>query len=252
VAAWAVNQLYWAERALFDALLDASARLHAAQSAGDTGASLRDATKARREATAVLLKKAESLLAAAGHGATAALQQRVSNTLLALAGPGGGGPDGRPGRLTRDLGPPGFEALAGLADGAAPKPRKESPATAERHGLHLVPPPASAPVAETSDDRGVARTEARAALALAEKSLERARNEARAASGELTIAHNRAEGARSELAEATRRLERARERVTATSADEAAAEGRSSEAAAARDEAEGAREAALRALRLLE
>lgn len=250
VAAWALNQIYWTERPAFDALLEASARLHAAQAAGDAGAELREATKARREATGALLKKAESILAAAGHGNTAAVQQRVSNTLLALAGPGGGGPEARPGRLTRDLDPPGFEALSGVA--AFPvRPKETKP-----QGLALVPPPADAAkpgvASKDPDETDDARAQAEAALALAERALDRARSEVRVAEGELTIAKNRAAGARSELEEATRRLDRARERASVTENDETAAGDKVTRAAEARERAEAERDAALRALRSLE
>jgi hypothetical protein len=163
--------------------------------------------------------------------------QRLSNTLEALAAPGDRPPEATPGRVVRELEPPGFEALAGgVAPGARPRLVAPTPLTA-------------APIPSESALADAAVAEARQVVADAERQLDRARQDARTAAGDLSIAQTRAEGARSELAEATRRLERARERVTSTEADEAAALDRADRLVKAREQAEVARDVALRDLR---
>jgi len=248
VPAWAANQVFWRARAEFDALLSSMGTLQAAQASGASGASLREAMRARREAQAAVMARAQSMLLEAGHDPGPAVLQRVSNTLEALVT--GSASDAPPGRLVHDLEPPGFEALAQGAVGLSPAPRA---ASEDASGSPLAEPKAEgrpSPEGAPADARrSDALERARAALAEAERKLEEARRAARAAAGARSVAETRAEGARAELADAQRRLERTRERAEITAADETEAQAEAKRLEDARDAAEAARDAALRALR---
>jgi hypothetical protein len=111
LSAWAVNQLWWRARSLFEELLGSSARLRR----GD-----RSASGAHRDALTALRIRAAALLSEGGHAATDATLRRVTTTLAALAAAGGFEPE-PPGALSADRDPPGFEALAGVEAGAEPE-----------------------------------------------------------------------------------------------------------------------------------
>jgi hypothetical protein len=256
VPAWAANLAYWTARREFDALIVSTRRLQSAQTEGAAGTALREAMKERREATAAVMVRAESLLAAAGHGASQDALRRVSNPLEALAVEPAR-TDGirlHPGRLIRDLEPPGFEALTQLAQDLSHAPRLNPGPTANplaevERASETAPSPAAA---RTNEPRAEALEQARADLAEAERHFERAQREAREAAGARSVAEKRAEGARDELDEVMRRLQHARERARLTADDATAAREEAERRAAARDRAEAAREAALRSLRALE
>ena len=111
VAAWAVNQLYWQERATYDRLVKASERLrgeHRKLLAGKSS-DIREAESAHREAVRESVDRIRGLLTDGGQTASAATLTAVQETLEAL--PAGDSP----GRLTRPLKPLGFEALAGVS-----------------------------------------------------------------------------------------------------------------------------------------
>ena len=109
LSAWAVNQLWWQSRPLFDELLSSSERLRK----GD-----RNASQAQRTALAALRARAATLLEQGGHAASDATLRRVTTTLSALAAIGGFEPDA-PGALSADREPPGFEAMEGFGGFAA-------------------------------------------------------------------------------------------------------------------------------------
>ena len=108
--AWAVNQLYWKRRRVFQQVLDAARKLrdaHAQQLAGRFA----DIQAAERHQSDVLKKAADEvrdLLRAAGEKETPATMNAVVETLQALPGRDDYG------RLVKPLKPLGFEALAGL------------------------------------------------------------------------------------------------------------------------------------------
>ena len=111
IAAWAVNQLYWKRRDVYDPLVAASAALrkqHKAILSGRT-ADIREAGKAHDTAVESALKAALALLREAGHPATDSTRQAIMTTIRALP------VDEPPGRLTKVLQPGGFEMLAGLS-----------------------------------------------------------------------------------------------------------------------------------------
>jgi len=111
IVAWAVNQVYWHARPIFDRLIESGRRLRKAQVAALEGkaADVRGATAAHRDALAAAAKETERL--AAAHGSHPP-PDAVTRTLEALSL----APDAHaPGRLTEPLQPAGFEALAGLS-----------------------------------------------------------------------------------------------------------------------------------------
>src|SRR6201988_4236235 len=116
VSAWVANQLYWKNRVAFERLLaagDACGKAQAAQLAGKS-ADMRAPLDARRETLGELTKLAGNVLREAGHPASPDMMRRIMTTLEALA-TYGDHPGGPPmGRLTADVDPPGFEALAAL------------------------------------------------------------------------------------------------------------------------------------------
>jgi len=131
VPAWAVNQLYWRDRASWDALTAAAENARAvnrAVLAGKTG-DVRAANVVHDEAVEAAFKATLALLSQSGHPITDATRQAIATTLRALPG------DEAAGRLSASIQPGGFEALAGLTVAAgAHKPeatRKGEPARHE-------------------------------------------------------------------------------------------------------------------------
>ena len=109
-SAWAVNQVFWKERAIFDALIDASDRLRAALASGPSDAAERE----RHEAVNAAVRRARSVLEESGQNASDALMRRVATTFDALASYGSANPNPMNGRLTEDLEPAGFGAFTAL------------------------------------------------------------------------------------------------------------------------------------------
>jgi hypothetical protein len=116
IAAWAVNQIHWKRRDIYDALIAASNELRKLHKAILSGrrADIREPAKVHDEAIDAALKAALAILQEEGHPVTDATRQAILTTLRALPA------DDPPGRLTRTLQPGGFEMLAGLSI-ASPK-----------------------------------------------------------------------------------------------------------------------------------
>lgn len=113
VSAWAVNQLFFRERPLWNALAEAGAALRRTQSeVGHGGAAdeLRKASKDLMRALTSLRAKAAQILEASGHAAAEGTLSRIATTLHALAVSEPGAAT-QPGRLVADIDPPGFDAL---------------------------------------------------------------------------------------------------------------------------------------------
>ena len=111
IPAWAINQLYWKGRDIYDALIESSEAVRKAHKAilGGRRADLREPSRAHEEAVEAALKRALEILAEAGHPATDATRQGMLTTLRALP------TNETPGRLTGTLQPGGFEMLQGLS-----------------------------------------------------------------------------------------------------------------------------------------
>jgi hypothetical protein len=120
VSAWAVNQLHWNHREEFDHLLAAGRRVRDAQTSRTAGniADMRGLLETRSEALSHLSKLASSILYDAGHNPTPDTIQRITIDLEALSAYASLSDSPTPGRLTRDLDPPGFGSLVSLMEGA--------------------------------------------------------------------------------------------------------------------------------------
>jgi hypothetical protein len=111
VVAWAVNQVYWHARSVYEELIKSGEKLRKAQIATLEGkkADLRATGDAHRRAIADAVEEAERLAAAAGsHPGPDALMRTFEALSLAVE------PPEAPGRLTKELQPAGFEALTGV------------------------------------------------------------------------------------------------------------------------------------------
>jgi hypothetical protein len=116
VPAWAVNQLYWKHRGLFDRLIATGERfrqVHASQIAGSP-VDVREPLAERREVLSTLAGLADALLREAGHNPTTEVMRRISSTLEALSTESSVSDASHAGRLSEDINPPGFESLAGI------------------------------------------------------------------------------------------------------------------------------------------
>ncbi|MET0213645.1 MAG: hypothetical protein ABW292_11610 [Vicinamibacterales bacterium] len=195
VSAWAVNQLYWKNREPFERLLAAGDRLRSAQASQlqGKGGELREPLEARRVALSELSQDAAALLREAGHTPSPDLMRRITTTLEALATYGSREATPAAGRLTGDIDPPGFEALASLV----PSGRSGgSDRSARENGPNRVLPFVSQRGRTAASDKKLSPEErkrkdeaerrerlaaATAAIREAQRSLEQAqRNEARA------------------------------------------------------------------------
>lgn len=129
ISAWAVNQLYWNHRAAFDRLIASADRFHKAQASPGGGkiADMRTALDARREALTHLTDLATSLLRAGGQNPTPDTIHRITTTLEGISAYVSRSNAPRPGRLTHDVDPPGFESLASFVPAAGiTRPAKEA------------------------------------------------------------------------------------------------------------------------------
>lgn len=117
VVPWAVNQVYWHARPVFDALVTTGSQVRKAQVAALEGrtADVRAASDAHRRAVADAVKEALRIADAGGSKPSPDALMRTFEA-LSLAPT----PSEAPGRLTRPLQPSGFEALGGLALKAVP------------------------------------------------------------------------------------------------------------------------------------
>lgn len=110
ISAWAVNQLYWNHREAFDRLLASGERFHQAQTSGKV-ANMREALDKRREALMDLSDLATSLLRDASHNPSPDTIHRITTTLEGISAYASRDDGPRPGRLTNDVDPPGFESF---------------------------------------------------------------------------------------------------------------------------------------------
>jgi hypothetical protein len=135
VPAWAVNQLYWQNRPVYDRLIERADDLRATHTAALRGqrTDLRGAGRAHEESIEDALKAVLALMTANGQPVTDATRQAIATTLRSLPG------DEPPGRLSRQLEPRGFEMLTAAASQgrvrpAAPAPKASRPADANKDG----------------------------------------------------------------------------------------------------------------------
>src|SRR5882724_7402871 len=120
ISAWAVNQLLWRHRDALDRLLVTGQRFRQAQTSHTAGriADIRGSLDARSEALSQLSDLATALLRDAGHNPTPDTIHRITTTLEAMSAYASRSDAPRPGRLTHDVDPPGFESLASFIPGS--------------------------------------------------------------------------------------------------------------------------------------
>src|SRR6185503_4829636 len=130
ISAWAVNQLHWNHRDVFDRLLSTSQRFRQSQTSHTATrmADLRGSLDARSEALSHLSDLATVLLRDAGHNPTPDTIHRITTTLEALSAHATLSDGPTPGRLTQDVDPPGFASLASLISATDTRKREEEPA----------------------------------------------------------------------------------------------------------------------------
>lgn len=219
VPAWAVNQLYWRERAVYGRLTRASGLLREEHRKllGGRPSDIREAERAHREAIREATEAVRQILKEAGLAASPATLQAVHETLEAL-------PHEPPGRLARPLKPQGFEALSGISvkpslrivsrgpververTGAASGRRRSSPRAAK-------PDPADARRAREEAkqrereerERKARQQEAEKALAAAEAAMLRAEEAVKKAEKHLAAARAARDAAVGEYESARRR-----------------------------------------------
>lgn len=238
VSAWTVNQLYWDHRDVFDQLIESGARFHKAQSSSTAGklADMRGALDAQRKALAQLSELATSVLRDAGHNSTPDTIHRIATTLQAMSAYTSRPGAPRPGHLTHDVDPPGFESLAAFIPGATMSelPYKESRMTtaqkshsapkSEKSRTSTPAPNKDRKLTPVDDSRQLEATR-RAKLAAAKSSLQEAREiliEARDKQRSLQMAQKKVDA---DVREAEKQRRAAEERLEkARAAAEAAAQ----------------------------
>ena len=210
VSAWAVNQLFWRYRTEFDRLLRTGDDLRASQQKRMAGrdVDVNAAIDARREAISKLMGRASAILEEGGTTSDD-IRQRVGQTLEALSVYGTSDAAPRPGRLTGDVQPPGFAALAALVP-AGPPGRPAAAGKAK-----------AAPGREEAGERDRGDEEAEEGD---ETTAAARRKKAPAAAPPRPMESKRAEKARAALEQAEVELARAREAEEEAAAAQAAAQ----------------------------
>lgn len=204
VSAWAVNQLHWRHQGDLAELLAAGERFRQAQRAQSSGGrtDIRSALDDWRALLATMAARAGDMLREIGHLPTPDLMQRVSSTLEALSAGMLAHDRSRVGRLTADLPPPGFEALAALVPRSGSRlrgtahPRVIPFNAGVRDGQAPAPKPKLTPAAQ--------RAAARKVVDLAKRQLAAARTTARTSEAALKNADARARLATDERVAAER------------------------------------------------
>lgn len=120
LAAWTVNQLYWRERGLYDAVIRAAEKMRAAykQMLAGKSTDVRAAEDAHQEALRDAKQAARRILEEGGHPNPEAVMMPVAETLDALPS------EDPPGRLAKPLRRMGFNVLEGVPISAKAGPAK--------------------------------------------------------------------------------------------------------------------------------
>lgn len=207
IVPWAVNQLYWRARPVYDQLLATGRSLREAQIGaleGRRGAAdaVRRATDGHRRTLDSALSRVSQLAAAAGERPAADEVRRLLETLsLASSHPE------QPGRLTTVVRPAGFEALAGVT----PVASQTSPDRGRRQGgVEPAAHPRTSVGADESADR-----QARRKQEIAVASSRQALDEALAKEAQAKDAVDRASAAYEEARRARRDAEQVLGRLKA-------------------------------------
>lgn len=228
--AWAVNQLVHHHPQEWSDLLRTTQEIRRAHATGPQA--LAAAIEARKAALAAAVRTAEAVLSRAGGKVGASQIRRIAGSLEALAS---GAASVRPGRLVRDLEPPGFGGLTGLELAAPPRPVEhpevsrgstKRPSRARRAPARARPPGALGDGGETSAGDARRAEERENAVRRMREALERASERAASAARGLDAASEA-------LADAERQADEADATTRAARAEAAAAQARLLEAQAA-------------------
>jgi hypothetical protein len=217
VTAWAVNQLYWTHREAFDRLIATGEHFRKLQKSGGGAklADMREALEARRAELSHLSDLATALLREAGHNPTPDTIHRITTTLEGVSAYESFPDDARPGHLTRDVDPPGFDSFASLIPGNGMKKMKPEPVqvTSQKSDRAASKPQKTDSTSKTSN----LEQKRQAEIAAAKVSLQEAKtllSEARASVQSLEATQKKANAdakeAEKELREAEERFEKAR------------------------------------------
>jgi hypothetical protein len=211
----------------------------AAQLAGKS-TDMRGLLNERRQVLSTLMKHAAAVLRDAGHNASPDTTRRIMTTLEALATYGDTPGAPRAGRLTDDIDPPGFEALAALVprDGAGKDAAEPTRVLQFRHDERA----RRSKTRRSAEDEAARFAKARDAVQEAENGLREAQREAERAEAALKNAAARAKAAQKEQDEIEARFEKIR----------AEAEAATKEARHVAEEAENAAQAVADAERELD
>ncbi len=224
ITAWAVNQLYWKHREAFDRLIATGERFRQAQTSrlARKVADMRGALDARREVLSNLSDLATALLRDAGHNPTPDTIHRITTTLEAMSAYASLSDAPRPGRLTHDVDPPGFESLASLIPGAGMRELREEPARATSSQKSGRAATSTKRKAEPSADVRHLEETRQARIAAAKASLQDAKSlliEARARAQSLEVAQKKANAEAKEAEKERREAEEHFEKARAASED---------------------------------
>ena len=201
IPVWTANQLARREPGEVRALLRSAEELRKAQQRALAGkdSDLQDRLAEQRRSVRALARLGRDILADEGRSVSDAIVERIAKTLDAAALDEGSRFLLRAGRLTDELEPPGFEALAGMATArrqkgsAAAKPKRGGLAEARRR---------------FQEAQREARERAREAVR-EEREAERAESEADDARHAAQAARERSDEAERALAEAEAALQKA-------------------------------------------
>jgi len=214
LAAWAVNQLYWQKRKLYDEVIKTSGQLRTAykQMLAGKSADVRAAEVFHNEAMRKAKAAIHAILEAGGHSAVDGVMRPITETLDALP------TTDPPGRLTKPLRRTGFEALQGVTIAAQPsrplvKPEPKKPAPDETERARKKREADLQELAMTKERlrfAEAAEREAEASVDRAKRTLERAERTRERIEGELEQATVAEKGARRELSSSESAYERAK------------------------------------------
>lgn len=223
VTAWAVNQLYWKHREVLERLIATGERFRQAQKSrvARKVADMREALNARREELSNLSNLATALLRDAGHNPTPDTIHRITTTLEAISAYESfrGGP--RPGRLTHDVDPPGFESLASFIPSAGWGEKPERMISSQKSGRAAT---STRPKAEPAADVRKLEVTRQTRITAAKVSLQDAKrllSEARARAQSLESAQKKVNAEAKEAEKLRRGAEERFEKARAASEDAA-------------------------------
>jgi len=214
LAAWAVNQLYWHQRKLYDELIKTSGQVRTAhkQLLAGKSADVRAVEVFHGEAMRKAKDAIRKFIEAGGNSSSDGVMTPITETLDALP------TTDPPGRLTKPLRRTGFEALQGVtiaaAKAAPPKPEAKKPVAAPETDRERKKREADQQELAMARERlrfaEAAEREAEASVDRAKRTLDRAERTRERIEGELEQATVAEKGARKELSVSESAYEKAR------------------------------------------